>query len=349
MCFPGIDAPARTHQDFKDSKYGEHHWETTPLIDLLDFDIIVNVIIADLLHLIDFGVTRTVINGWKSGKFGGGPKWSQETLNRINNILDNVEIPLEFHRKLRSIEDTGFWKASEFNMFLNYASFIVLKEVLSKEQYEHFMLYYCAIRLFSSECYREHWPAAHVLLVQFVEQYGTLYGENRITSNVHNLLHVYEDVKKFGALVNFSSYRYEAKLHDMGRSLRNGHNVLVQAANRISEQIPTRPSSSKNSPFPYIESKRYGAVVHINSIITLYPSEQSNWFLTHDFYIVKYCRAKMEGSDITISGKAFGCISETTSYYSSKWMKEMGSEIKRSFYRGNGFLCFGYKMQNGCN
>ncbi|XP_040172692.1 uncharacterized protein LOC120905723 [Anopheles arabiensis] len=285
MCFPGIDAPVRTHQDFKDSKYGEHHRETTPLIDLLHFDIIVNVIIADLLHLIDFGVTRKVINGWKSGKFGGGPKWSQETLNRINNILNNVEIPLEFHRKLGSIEDTGFWKASEFNMFLNYASFIVLKEVLSKEQYEHFMLYYCAIRLFSSECYREHWPAAHILLVQFVEQYGTLYGEHRITSNVHNLLHVYEDVKKFGALVHFSSYRYEAKLHDVGRSLRNGHNVLVQAANRISEQIPTRPSSSKNSQFPYIESKRYGAVVHINSIITLYPSEQSNWFLLGAPYV----------------------------------------------------------------
>ena len=138
-------------QDFKDSKDDEHHRETTPLVDLLHFDIILNVIIADLLHLFDFGVTRTAINGWKSGMLGGGPKWSSETLNRINNILDNVELPLELHHKLRSIEDTGFWKASEFNMFLNYASFIVLKEVLTKEQYEHFMLYYCAIRLFSSK------------------------------------------------------------------------------------------------------------------------------------------------------------------------------------------------------
>ena len=185
------------------------------------------------------------------------------------------------------------------------------------------MLYYCAIRLFSSECYKEHWPAAHVLLVQFVEQYGTIYGEHCITSNVHNLLHVYEDVNKFGPLVNFSSYRYAAKLCDVGRSLRNGHTVLVQAANRISEQIPTRSSSSEHSPFPYIDSTRNGAVVHINSIITLYPNEQSNWFLTHDFYIVKYCSAKMEGSDIIISGKAFSCISETISYYSSKWMKDI--------------------------
>ena len=110
MCFLDIDVPPRTHNDFENFKYGEHHRETTPLIRLLHFDIIQNVIIADLWHLIDFGVTRTSITGWKSGKFSGGPKWSQDTFNRINDILDKEEIPLEFHRKLRSIEDTGFGK-----------------------------------------------------------------------------------------------------------------------------------------------------------------------------------------------------------------------------------------------
>uniref|UniRef100_A0A182I5E5 Uncharacterized protein n=1 Tax=Anopheles arabiensis TaxID=7173 RepID=A0A182I5E5_ANOAR len=323
MCFPNIDAPPRTHENFRNCNYGEHHRETTPLIKLLHFDIIKNVIIADLLHLIDFGVTRTSINGWKSGKLGSGPKWSKETIDRINNILDKVEIPLEFHRKLRSIEDTGFWKASEFNMFLNYASFIVLKEVLTKEQYEHFMLYFSAIRLFPSDSYKEHWPAAHIMLKQFVVQYGTIYGEHRITSNVHNLLHVFEDVNKFGPLPKFSSYRYEAKLQDVGKTLRNGHKVLVQTANRISEQIPTRSSSSENSPFPYIESKSNGVVAHVNSIITLYPSKQSNWFLTHDDYIVQYTSAKMEGSVMYISGKAFSEIDESTTYHSSRWMIDM--------------------------
>ncbi|XP_061502156.1 uncharacterized protein LOC133391505 isoform X1 [Anopheles gambiae] len=191
-CFPGMDHPARTHEDFVQSYYGAHHREKTPLMDLKNFDIIKQIIIADRLHLFDYGVTRTMLKGWKSGKLGGGAKWSEETISKIDALLKEVELPLEFHRKLRSVEDIGFWKASEFQMFLHYASFIVLKDVLTDVQYDHFMKYYCAVTLLSSEVYKNDWLEAKRLLRDFVLEYGVIYGEHCITSNIHSLLHVYD-------------------------------------------------------------------------------------------------------------------------------------------------------------
>uniref|UniRef100_A0A182VU38 Uncharacterized protein n=1 Tax=Anopheles minimus TaxID=112268 RepID=A0A182VU38_9DIPT len=55
MYYAGIDAPSRTDEDFRALKYGEHHRERSPLLDLFHFDIIKDVITADVLHLIDHG------------------------------------------------------------------------------------------------------------------------------------------------------------------------------------------------------------------------------------------------------------------------------------------------------
>nr|XP_049467066.1 uncharacterized protein LOC125908385 [Anopheles coluzzii] len=60
-CFRGMDHPARTHEDFVQSNYGAHHRENTPLMDLKNFDIIKQIIIADRLHLFDYGPTEAVV------------------------------------------------------------------------------------------------------------------------------------------------------------------------------------------------------------------------------------------------------------------------------------------------
>uniref|UniRef100_A0A182YRG7 Uncharacterized protein n=1 Tax=Anopheles stephensi TaxID=30069 RepID=A0A182YRG7_ANOST len=71
---------------------------------------------ADCTHQFDYGVTLTFLNGMKSGKLGSrGRKWSVETISRINSLLSEVDIPVEFHRKFRGIEDTGLWKARCIN------------------------------------------------------------------------------------------------------------------------------------------------------------------------------------------------------------------------------------------
>lgn len=317
--FPPTDAPPRTDEDFRTLKYGDYHREATPFTDLLHFDMIAGFPSTDSMLLFDYGVTRTFLGDLQAGKLGTHPPWCVETISRINKILNNVEIPPEFHRKLRSIEDTGVWKTSEFNIFLHYASFIVFKHILTEAEYKHFMLYYCATTMFSSHVYRAHWPEAARMLKQFVAEYGVLYGEYRLTSAVHNLVHVYEDVCRFGPLKSFSTYRFKSKLLHVKHTLRNGHQVLVQAANGISELASPSPGN-KHPVFPYLQPKGVGIAVHVDANISLYPGPPDNWFLTKDFYIVKYCSANVESSGVVIHGKAFKKLTESHTYHCSPLM-----------------------------
>uniref|UniRef100_A0A182RZN2 Uncharacterized protein n=1 Tax=Anopheles funestus TaxID=62324 RepID=A0A182RZN2_ANOFN len=156
--FPGMDAPARTDEDFRAMKYGAHHRERSPLLDIPNFDIIKDIISADRLHQIDHGVTRTLLMIWKVVKVGRSRRWTDETYRRINRVLNKVEIPLDFHRKIPSIHNNGLWKGSEFNAFLHYVSFIALKDELPEVEYNYFMLYNCAITLFCSNVYQDQWP-----------------------------------------------------------------------------------------------------------------------------------------------------------------------------------------------
>uniref|UniRef100_A0A182S0G0 Uncharacterized protein n=1 Tax=Anopheles funestus TaxID=62324 RepID=A0A182S0G0_ANOFN len=135
-------------------KYAAHHRERSPFLDIPNFDIIKDVISADHLHQIDHGVTQTLLMIWKVIKVGRSRRWTDETYHRINRVLNKVEIPLDFHRKIRSIHNTCEWTIH----WTVERHFIALKDELPGVEYNHFMLYYCAITLFSSNVYREHWP-----------------------------------------------------------------------------------------------------------------------------------------------------------------------------------------------
>lgn len=66
-----------------------------------------------------------------------------------------------------------------------------------------------------------------------------LYGLQFFTSNLHNLCHVVDDVKRFGPLDTFSAYPFESRLYYLKRLVRTGANPLAQVARRISEAQST--------------------------------------------------------------------------------------------------------------
>uniref|UniRef100_A0A182P862 Uncharacterized protein n=1 Tax=Anopheles epiroticus TaxID=199890 RepID=A0A182P862_9DIPT len=87
------------------------------------------------------------------------------------------------------------------------------------------------------------------MLEQFVANYGTVYSTTLLDSNVHNLLHVHKDVKRYGDLSTLSAYPFEAKVQDLKKLVRSGRHRLLQAANRIHElqQIDVARSPSDAS------------------------------------------------------------------------------------------------------
>lgn len=187
-----FNVPSKNRQKFS-LGFGEHHKEITPLLKLNKINIVNAASIADGLHLIDYGVTRKNVQGYTFGQWGA-PKWSEETCKIISKDLIGITQPSEFHRKFRTLEDVKFWKASECSAFLHYASIYVLKDRITSEAYDHFLLYFCAITMLSTDFYKSHWKVADDMLALYVKEYGRIYGEGYVSSNVHNLLHVYVEV-----------------------------------------------------------------------------------------------------------------------------------------------------------
>lgn len=78
---------------------------------------------------------------------------------------------------------------------------------MSEEYYTHFLTLNIAIRILcnSKLCITLN-PYAHNLLLYFADNYRHLYGREYMSYNVHNLLHLANDVKVFETLDKFSCF-----------------------------------------------------------------------------------------------------------------------------------------------
>lgn len=74
------------------------------------------------------------------------------------------------------------------------------------------------------------------MLVDFVNHFSILYGEHTITFNVHNLIHVAENVKNFGHFDNYSAFKFENFMQVLKKRIRKGTQPLKQLINRLKEE-----------------------------------------------------------------------------------------------------------------
>lgn len=136
------------------------------------------------------------------------------------------------------------------------------------------------------------------MLLHYVECYAKIYGEDYITSNVHNLNHLVDDVKRFGILSKFSAYPFESKLYQIKNMIRSGHKPLIQVAKRISELnkiVSDEGATSKQQtilkkPIPSSttdpKSKMYAQVDFEK--FSLSNDTANKWFLTKTNQIVMF-------------------------------------------------------------
>ena len=98
------------------------------------------------------------------------------------------------------------WKATEFHQFLLYSGPVALQGVISDVLYKHFWLIFVAI---SNPCgpasSSQFCDYANDLLSAFVTDVQNIYGSQMLVYNVHSLVHLADDVCRYGPLDNFSS------------------------------------------------------------------------------------------------------------------------------------------------
>lgn len=237
VTFPETGASLRTDVSFNEMADSEHHLEIrSPLCELSIG--MISQFVLDPMHLVYLGVTRKLIWLWMKGPVAIKCRIGGNNVRAISEklLLFHEYIPREFQRKCRSLAEIDRWKATEFRQFILYSGVIALKKNIPDVFYQHYLLLFISMYCFSSPIYWEsHCEYASQLLLMFVNQFSDFYGQNMLVYNVHNLVHLAADVKRFGPLDSFAAFPFESFLGKIKKLLRKPNSPLAQVIRRLSE------------------------------------------------------------------------------------------------------------------
>lgn len=176
----------------------------------------------------------------------------------------------------------------------------------------------------------------------YVENYKHVYGFHSIGSNVHNLIHIVEDLENCDVenLIQISTYKYENALRLLGLKIKHSNRPLEQVVCRIIEQNKLKSNCESNINYPIrfkpqvwyefkFENRRVFKKIEIASNVIL-SSRKSNdsWFLTKFKEIVKFEFAN--GIDFKLYGRK---IKEKQTFFDNPI-----SSAKLDIYESDGLL-----------
>lgn len=244
-----INCTKRSDKSFRQFSDVEHHSTASPLLFIEPHINMIDDFPLDSMHLCDLGVMKRLIDSWMSS----------DQKERISDLQKKVlssrmeklgsQQPIEFQRKIRSIQHHCKFKATEYRFILLFVGPVILKGILSDKKYKHFLLLHVACRMLSSKNALEYADYAEKLLKKFITRAKKLYGPQFVVMNVHSLQHLSDDVRNQQcALSSIDAYTFENKLGEITNIIRSPHNILAQLARRLHEidlhcnQRPSLPS-----------------------------------------------------------------------------------------------------------
>lgn len=300
--FPDFNCVKRTNESFRNRLQEEHH-TTRTVLENLPINM-VNDFPLDYLHQILLGVMKKILLFWLRGNVNYKTKLSanDQKLVSARLIAAGQNLPKEFSRSVRPLDVIAFWKATEYRTFLLYTGVIALKSTLTPDVYCNFLMLHCAMTIcLSNHHLSQYLHIAEKCFVRFVEQYISLYGVEYVSFNIHNVLHIIDDVKKNGSLDNASAFPFESELYKIKSLIRTGYLPLQQVSNRLSELFSNSLSCIKaNEPlYPILKQKQKVShsrkeckgvylYIELDEMLTLTNSRKNKWFLTKKFNIVEF-------------------------------------------------------------
>lgn len=254
---------------------------------------------VEYLHLILLGVMKKLLTFWVHGTKNYQTKFSNLDITQISEKLLKAgqTKPSEINRPSRGLNCLSNWKATEFRTFLLKTGPVVLREHLTEQAYNHFLALHCATVICCTESLLPYVSVAKYLYKEFVDEFGEIYGNENYSYNVHSLIHVTDDVERFGVLDNFSAFPGESNLASIKRMLRSGFKPLQQIVKRIFERESVENLSAE-------VSETFG--LHKNTLtlegLRLDLSDRNRWILTKNNNIFKVKEFTQLDSKIEIHG-----------------------------------------------
>lgn len=307
VVFPEWNNTLRTDESFHNREQIEHHMGTS-ILEQLQIGM-VSQIALDYMHLVCLGVMKRLLSLWLKGPKNIRLRINQQEI--VSKMLSDTRsfIPCEFARLPRSLEHHGKWKATEFRLFLLYLGPVFLKNVLSNDYYTHFLTFSIAIRILchSKLCSSMN-DYAHNLLLYFVSNFSELYGVENMTYNVHNLIHLSNEVKMFGCLDKFSCFPFENYLKTLRQKIKQSPKPLEQLIHRLEEENAISVNKVVKKLYPIVHYKN---LYHISKLeyeeFIISPKKPNNCVISDNRIILIDKLVLKNGNDTIYENDVYLC------------------------------------------
>lgn len=307
--FLQTNAEKKTDSDFRAFEDADYHTGAS-LLTLIEPKInMLNQFVLDPMHLLYLGCMKRILEFWLGSSSNYKSRLSatmKEELQRRSKEIQK-DIPDEFPRKMRPINDSGKYKAVEYKFFAQYAAMFLLKKILPKEQYEHLLLFTMSCRLLSAKDPLHHVDQVRQNLIKFVNDAPHIFGSTFVSLNIHNLIHVPDDVEYTGCNLNeLSAFTFESYLGNMTSLMRSPLNLVAQYNRRLFEQenYAEKVTSIPNKVVTLVATKQKIVKISYKGMI-LSINDPNSTFLTPDgnvAEIIEFCRAS---SSVNIKYKMY--------------------------------------------
>jgi len=324
VVLPNLNAPLRSDESFRMKLQPEHHSDVSPL-EALPINMVTQNAL-DYMHLVCLGVMKRMVEEWMDRTNGVRLNSTSKKLIEQRILQLRSCIPSEFSRKPRPLAYFRIYKATEFRLFLLYTGPVILKGILDDNLYKNFLTLSIAIRIL---CEPELCIAlndyANSLLHTFVENYIVLYGLKSMTFNIHNLIHIADDVKNMGCLDSFSCFCFENFLKTLKAKIKTAANPLHQVVNRLYEEFSLPPQTAEYKCFPIVHRTNQDQIKKIDfEAFSITAKSPDRCFMSANNDIMLSERVYELNGEIFIDGKMITvneplfkepCISSTFHVY----------------------------------
>ena len=247
VVYPDLTARPRTDESFTLRRDTDHHrkeknkdgieaLKPPSALELCDVGMVTQFPL-DIMHMVFMGVTKKMLTSWMPGAKCNYVKFGKDELLFVSNsmVLNVASCPSDFQRRPRKLKYYKHFKATEFRSFLLYVGPVLLRSKLDTtgKQYRNFLLLAVGMRILLNDRLRGlYLDTAERMLVTFVSQFRTLYGDCEITYNVHSVIHLAQEARLHGNLNDVNSFPFESHLGRMRKQLRRSGYTLQQMVKR---------------------------------------------------------------------------------------------------------------------
>ena len=198
-----------------------------------NFDIIRGMV-PDYMHCMCLGVVRQMATLWLDTKYHNQRYYLGSFVRDMNIRLLSIKPPCSVSRTPRSLCDMKYWKAHEWLVWLLFYSLPVMRGFLCEPYYAHWsVLVKCVSILIGVNISDAQLNQCESALMTFVIDFSKLYGEEHVSFNVHQTLHIVDSVRDCGPLWTHSAFMFESFNGALLKMIRGTQGVPIQILNKF--------------------------------------------------------------------------------------------------------------------